>query len=282
MAQKKNNHIIPKCLIKEWSTTNEKMKGVYVYNLKKDKIYFSSASGARGFSFAIEPYFYVPSHNNGRIYKVEEWLSGIEHTLAIFIKAMKSAAENESLLRSQSDFMKFLLALFSLKNRTKYGVESIKRFLLSNPDFKKLISSEENDNIDIVVLENLINSTTEDANAYSNCEIKLFKTENGLLILGDRPVVHNLEGYSFVPLGPNYVLSIRQAPQLPTYERNDNLTDDMIDIFNKWVAQQSRYWIVSNDRRQIEKYISICKEPKPNEQPQYTPVKHLVHGYKLD
>ena len=196
MPEKKNNHIIPKCLIRQWSTKQEKFSGVHVYELIQKKIYFSSGSGKRGFSFAIEPYFYVPTIKDERIYKVENWLASVENTLATFIKKLNEDADY-SLFKNRQEFTKLLLALFSLKNRTKYDIQQIREFIHRNPNMKELIEMEQNREIEIAVMENLINATTEEAIEYSNCEIIVCKIKEGNILLSDRPFLHKLfEDYS--------------------------------------------------------------------------------------
>jgi hypothetical protein len=90
MPQLRNNHIIPKCLIKEWSIEGEIYRGVHVYEFAKDKIHFSSQQGTGGYSFAIEPNIYIAQKNESRIVVVEKWLSGVENTLTNFIGEVKT------------------------------------------------------------------------------------------------------------------------------------------------------------------------------------------------
>lgn len=281
VPDKKNNHIIPRCVIRQWNSTKENLTGVHVYELLKRKSSFSTGKGKRAFSFAIEPYFYVPTLKDERIYKVENWLGGIENTLATFIQKLNEDFDGV-LFKSKEEFTKLLLALFSLKNRTKYDIQTIRDFVHRNPNMKKLIQMEENRETEIAVLENLINITTEEAIEYSNCEITVCKINKGNIILSDRPFLHKLfDGYSFVALSPYYFISLKKTVEEPVYLYNESMNDELIHFYNKMTAENSQHWIISTNKVQLEKYIPYSLLPKKDLIPYYQDVKYLRQGYRI-
>jgi len=259
----------------------ELFSGVHVYELKDKKASFSTGKGKREFSFAIEPYFYVPVINNERIYQVENWLASIEGTLGTFIRKLNEDNEG-TILKDKEEFTKLLLALFSLKNRTKYDIQTIREFVNKNPDAKELIQMEENRETEIAVLENLINTTTEEAIEFSNCEITVCKNRQGNIILSDRPFLHNLfDGYSFVALSPYFFISLRKTKEDPMYYYTDVLNEELIHFYNKMTAENSRHWIVSNSKEQLEKYIPYSLVAKKDLVPYRQEVRFLRNGYKI-
>lgn len=281
MPERKNNHIMPKCLIKQWESSETQGLGVHVYEIQKDKSSFSTGKGKRGYSFAIEPYFYVPELNSVRIHKVEKWLSSIEGTLATFLRKINQNLD-QTLLPNDKEFFKLLLALFSLKNRTKYDIQTIREFLTSCPDQKKLIQvSDENDN-EILVLENLIHTTTEEALEYANCEIIVCMNKEGKIILSDRPFLHKvLDGYSFVALSPYYFIAVRKTSKEPMYFYNEAINEDLIHSYNTMTAKNARNWIISAHKSILDKYIPYSNLPKKDLIPYYQEVKFLRSGYKI-
>ena len=153
-------------------------------------------------------------------------------------------------------------ALFSLKNRTKYDIQQIREFIHRNPNMKELIEMEQNREIEIAVMENLINATTEEAIEYSNCEIIVCKIKEGNILLSDRPFLHKLfEDYSFVALSPFYFISLRKTKEEPVYVYNKIINNDIIHFYNKMTAENSRNWIVSNNRT-TRKICSFITWPK--------------------
>jgi hypothetical protein len=127
MPKFKNNHTIPKCLIKQWAVQGPDYLGTYVYEYKPEKSHFSAGKGSGSYSFAIETDIYVPKNEEERIDKIERWLGGIENTLSIFLRELKKN-HNSVLLKDRKSFDLLLLALFSLRHRSKYNLQSIQNF----------------------------------------------------------------------------------------------------------------------------------------------------------
>ena len=283
MPQFKKNHTIPKSLIKEWAVEKSNRFGAYVYEYEKGNVHFSTAKGSSAYSFAIEPNIYVAQKDKKRIVVVERWLGGVENTFSIFLREIKKN-HGSYLSRSKKDFDLVLLALFSLRHRSKYNLESIKHFLEKNPNYKEMISSDKEDNLNVVVLENFINSTIEEAMRFARCELIIAKNESGNLLLGDRPFLFDKDDdkHSFIPVTPYHLVSIRKTNEDPYYHFNEEaLTDDMVHNFNQMIAANSRQWIVATSEAQLQKYIALTKVEREEETPIYQPVQKLIHGYKL-
>lgn len=257
-----------------------KLSGVYVYSIEEKRLFFSSGNGKRAFSFAIEPYFYVPAINNQRFYQVENWLASVEQTLSNFLKHVNEDRDG-FLVKNKDEFMKLIIALFSLKNRVKYDIEVIKKLVIANPEMKKIIEIEDDRDVEIAVLENFINLTTEEAMEYSECEITIFRNEQGNLILGDRPFLHKiLDEVSFIALSPYYFIALKKSAE-PMYFYNDSLNEDVVDNYNLMVANNSRSWILSNNEEQLKKYVEFADSPKPNAEPYYQDIKFLKRVHKI-
>lgn len=139
-------------MLKQWSTKQNDRDGIYVYEEGMKELYFSSAKGGGGFSFAVEPYFYVPKIDELRATNIEDWLAGIESTFANVIKKLASR-DAKFLVRSKDEFHKLLLAVFSLNTRTKDGFLRVRRHLQENPSLKEDIEMVKNRALDLVILK---------------------------------------------------------------------------------------------------------------------------------
>jgi hypothetical protein len=278
---KKNNHITPKCLLKQWKVVENGREGVHVYQTQKQKYSFSSAiAGQRSYSFAIEEYFYVPEINDKRTNALENWFSGIEATLDFALLQFNKHSEDH-LLRNSQDFTKLLLALFSLKNRTKYDILKQKEHLLANPDLISKMGNGSRTDIDIIVLENLVNATTYESAPYFNCEIIVWKNRSGSLILGDRPFLLDVvDGFSFLTLSPYYFITIKKTAKRPEflYQETD---EKFVEFINKQMASHSRNWIVANDKNNLEMYIPILKSESDGDIPDLVLPEIPFMGYNF-
>jgi hypothetical protein len=283
MAAKKNNHIIPKCLLKQWSTNENGREGIYVYEQERKEIYFSSAKGGGGFSFAAEPNFYVPKIDELRATNIEDWLAGVESTFASVIRKLSSRDAN-FLVRSEEEFHKLLLAVFSLNTRTKDGFLRVRKHLQENPSLKEDIEMAQNTSIDLVILENFINSTNELALEYANCEVHVFKSSEEKIIIGDEPFLPNFpeKDSNILPLGPDIFISIQKTKEAPFYYFHEEPFDKKnIEFLNGFIAKNSIHWIASNDKTTLEKYIPDFEKVKTKKVPEYREIQFLKNGWSF-
>jgi len=278
--EKKNNHIIPKALLKQWKTFNQNRYGVYCYEIESKSSFFSASDGKRGYSFAIEEDFYVPRIENERKLNVEDWFCGLEHTLAITIERLNKGTESP-ICRNREDFTKFSMALLSLKHRTKYHVEQVIKYLNNNPATKKLVEASENRSVRLVSLENIVNAITEESIEYANYEMLVCRNLTGNLIIGDQPFMADVvDGYNFVTLSPYYFVAFRKS-------RNSTFTyipseDGMIDTLNRYMAKATRYWIVAKNEEILAKYIEEASQTKDELTPDFQSIKYIRRGYTIE
>lgn len=278
--EKKNNHIIPKALLKQWKIFNQNRYGVFCYEIPTNASIFSASEGKRAYSFAIEEDFYVPTINNKRKLNVEEWFSGLENTLAISIERLNNGTEGP-ICRNREVFTKFSMALLSLKHRTKYHVEQVVKHLNNNPATKKLVEASENRNVRLVSLENIINAITEEAIEYANYEMIVCRNLTGNLIIGDQPFMANaVDGYNFVTLSPYYFVAFKKSRDSAfTYIPSD---DGMIDMLNRYMAKAARYWIVAKNEETLAKYSEEASQTKGESMPDFQSIKYMTRGYIIE
>lgn len=277
MPEKKNNHYIPKLILKNWVTTNsEDRKGVYVFDTEKNRSYFSVSHGKKGFSFAIGNDLYVPRIDEKRRVELEDWFGGLENTLDKTISKLNSG-KKESLFTSQYELNKFVLALFSFKYRTRYVIEKHRKFLDENPDKLKLISGRADDNKELILLENIVNATTHDTIKLSNFEMIVMKSKNKSLIFGDMPFLGDaIDGFNFLPITNKIFIGFRSVSEESFYNILE-CDDELVESLNSAIASNSKYWIVADNISQIGKYEEELKNNIEKE-PIYVPINFPMRG----
>ena len=278
---KKNNHVCPRCLLREWITSENGRKGVHVYEIPKKKHSFSTAIGSRAFSFAIKEFIYVPEINGQRNNSLEDWLSGFEGQLASFIKKIKNGKEGEQLIKGTdlNDVMKkwnkLLHAIFSLNHRNAHDLRLIKKYLDNNPHHKENIGVEDTSNTELLVLQNLVHSTMDEAIEYSMVDFMIKYNPSGNLLLPDRPLFfEDKTGHLIFSLSPYHLVALtKSSGVVPTYTKQ-NLPDSMVDSYNKIIAGRARDWMVSTKESLLIKYAPLMKAQDETEIPFYKEIKY--------
>lgn len=254
---KKNNHVIPRCLLKQWVTFEDDRYGVNVYEIPKKKYSYSSPLSQRGYSFAIEEYLYVPIDEDERSNKLEDWLGSLETTLDTFILKIKEGG-GKTLFNTLEEYGKLLMALLSFANRSVYDINLLKKHYTDNPEDKLKVCPDPRIGVELLVLQNLVYSVTELAQEYKNCRITVYVNDKGNFLLCDRPFLNEPIPYvSFLPITPYLCLSIdRTKPNFYVYE---NIPEPLLNKINETIVQRARNWMIAKDKKDLERYAPLCR-----------------------
>lgn len=272
--QKKNNHYIPRCLLKYWIVNNGNYNGVNFLNLQSKTIDFSSSVGKKPFSFASIDNLYVLSKENERLINLENWFEGLENSLSIFTN--KVLRNDSSLFKNLGHMNKFMMGLVSFEFRSRYFIEKGIEFLDSNPDIKSGFNWKSSFQI---ILENVVNATTDNANQLFPVEFIVWKSEIPLLIC-DRPLMFKIiDDYSFFPLTPNLILSFIKTSNQSTISYK-NADEQFVISFNKMIVENARDWIVSTDKKILEDLLSNMDIRDYNDTVTFERLKTLIKGYE--
>ncbi len=272
--EKKNNHYIPKCLLKRWTTNNGKYNGVNVLDLHSRTIDFSSSDGKKAFSFASIDNLYVLSKENNRLINLENWFDGLENSLSIFID--KVTRKDSDLFKNLGHINKLMMGLVSFEFRSRYFFKKGIEFIDSNPDIKAGFNGKSSFQI---ILENVVNATTDNTNLLFPVEFTIWESEIPLLIC-DRPLMFKIvDDNSFLPLTPNLILSFIKTSNEPTisYQKADK---KFVISFNKMIVENARDWIVSTDRKFLEDINSDLDNKVNNDTVTFEKLKTLIKGYE--
>ena len=278
MSEYKNNHYSPRAILRKWETLEKNRWGVHIYDLIKDKYYFSCSRCKGAFSFAKSDYLYVPEVDGQRIPNVEKWFNGIETILSAAISRIEKE-DNTPLFSRVDDTFKFIIALMSFKHRNEYNLKSIKKKLEGNEELKFNISGIAGRDIDLLVLENMINACEEDSRDYWQSELMILSTsENKSLIYCDRPFIEDaVDGYSFLPLTDKRFIAVKKTNE-PSFYLHQKSNDGLVDSINSIIAEQSRNWIMADSRELLDQYIETAKKSNCEIEALYKPTKHLRRG----
>ncbi len=270
---KKNNHYVPKCLLKRWSHNNGRYDGVFVLNCSSKTIDFSSAKGSKAFSFASINNLYILDKDNDRYTNLEDWLSGIEGILSVFID--KVIRKETALFKDHSQLHKLLMGLLSFNFRSRYFFQEGEKYIDSNPQIK--FQFAERSSLQIL-LENVVNATTDKVNQIFPVEFIVCNSTVPLLIC-DRPLLFDVfDDYSFIPLSPYLLLSFRKAQRQSTivYKAINN---NLADSFNNQIIKAARDWIVSTNKKELKR-IMESKDFEYSDKIIFEEFKTLIHGYE--
>ena len=70
--------------------------------------------------------------------------------------------QRTDIAKNNDHLAQILMSILSLHATSKYDIESAKKFLLKNPEYKELISGRPARESEILVLENIINFIAEE------------------------------------------------------------------------------------------------------------------------
>jgi hypothetical protein len=272
---KKNNHYIPKCLLKRWVTNNGKYDGLNVLDLKTRTIYFSSSTGRKAYSFASYDNLYILTQNSVRQKNLENWFDGLENSLSLFID--KASLSETDLFKNLGHINKLVMGLISFEYRSRYFLEQGIQYLEENPKIKNGFNGK---NSFQIILENVVNATTDKANLLFPIDLTVWKS-NIPLLLCDRPLMlDKVDGYSFFPLAPNMLLSFIKAQDKSTINYQ-NLDDKLAISFNNMIVENGRDWIVSTDRKILDEIRLNFVNSEYNDSLKFEKFKTLLTGYEF-
>lgn len=272
--EKKNNHYIPKCLLKRWKTNNGKFDGVHVLDLQSKSIDFSASNGKKGFSFASIDNLYVLTKDNDRLVNLENWFDGLENSLSTFID--KVERKDKELFKNLGHLNKLIMSLVAFEFRSRYNFEIGLEYLNKNKEIKDKFIGKDSFQI---ILENVVNGTTYLSNQIFPVELTVWESDKPLL-LSDRPLLFKIvDDYSFFPLTPNKLLSFKKTTNESTINFQ-KATVDFVDKFNDMITESARDWIVSVQKQDLE-LISQTKEFKqPVDSVIFNEIDRLLIGYE--
>ena len=207
---------------------------------------------------------------------MEDWFSGLERALDSTIIEIMSGGTGLYSLTSQ-DLNKFVMGFIGLKHRTRFELEKISEYVTLNKANEQLVDGTKS--IVINVLENLINTITQESARYFQFDMMVLTADRGSFVIGDRPFIENLiDGYSFIPISPKKLLGIRPSKNHP-YCHFKGINDGLVKSFNSLMASQAKYWLVGDSEELIKSHIGDIRESIEGDDVEFVPSLPMFAGY---
>lgn len=273
--ENKNNHLVPKCLLKRWVVHNGKYDGVFVLDLKSKKIDFSYSSGRNAFSFASYNNFYILNETDRKT-NLEKWFSGLENTLSAFIDKVVLKDTNFSL--TLANLNRLMMGLVSFEFRSRYFFEKGIEYLEANQEIKNKFDGKSSLQI---ILENVVNATTNYSNQLFPVDLVCFESEKPLLLVDRPPLFKKIDNVSFIPLSPYRLLTFQKSL---TKSRIlfSKMDDDFYESLNNILRENAREWIVSIDKNELEQIRDNTSKFEFDDHVTFDEITTLLNGYEFN
>lgn len=166
------------------------------------------------------------------------------------------------------------MGLISFEFRSPYFFEKGMEYLEHNPDKLNYYHGKSPFQI---ILENVVNGTTEYANHFPQIEFVVSKSPIPI-VLTDRPLMlSDKDEFSIIPIGTDIVLSFKRARGTSTIDYQE-ISKELANELNDVLIDQARNWIVSTD---LDKLKNIVVENTPDDQIMFQEIKNLISGYEF-
>jgi hypothetical protein len=257
-------------------------RGVWTYDIAKKKTSFDGGD----FNFAVEKDAYVPRIDDQRATAVEEWLSDLETSLAALARKVHDRVEALE-IRSHSDAVNAVKAMFSLQCRSAYNLAACVAALQEDPSLVDVLGGEPGQSLKQVALQNLIHLITERAAAYGSLRLTFLHAPKGGVLLCDRPTFARPSLPTFIALTNRVVAAIDEGEPKLTFEyQYRDLSDDFLHTLNEEFAMEARAWIVAESPTTLSRYVAVVESDKwrkyaASEKPVIEPLRYLTTGFKI-
>jgi hypothetical protein len=169
-----------------------------------------------------------------------------------------------------------MMGLISFQFRSRYFFEISIDYLTKNSE---LLKGYNNKTSLQVVLENVINATTDLTQQTYPIDLTIWETDTPLLLC-DRPLIfQKVDGYSFIPLTPYIFLSFGKTTGETTidYRIDDKNFASMI---NKLLLENARDWVISIDENELRKIAAKANFNHFDDKLVIEEFKTLINGYE--
>lgn len=258
----RQNHYVPKFMIRYWETRKDGVLGVFVHTLADARSNFSPTTKRRPYPFAIAEDLYVPRVDGQRTIAMEAgWLNGQETALS---KLIALAHQRSALLaRNVSEYTKISMALFALEHRSRFVLESIREAVEGRLECRALISANPEREPHRLALENLINIVTEMHGRHWPLTLHFLHSGDSEFILTDRPGFLVDEKRVMV-LTNKVAVCYEKSSGEPTFEHLD-AESEFVATINRMLAMRARDWIVVHTPSLLEHWVQVNQSLEADE-----------------
>jgi Protein of unknown function (DUF4238) len=254
MAEYKKNHSVPRFMLEYWVDPSTPHKGIHVHEIATRRTYVSAGQSKKPFSFAITTDLYVHTTNDSRAVGLERWFSGLESSLAVFVR---QAHMRESIsYTSAQECTKVLMAILGLECRSRYNIGLMQATLESDNTLRFLMSGDLRRKPQQVVLENIVNQVHEHVASFTPTEMTFFIAPVGQSwLVSDRPYVNDKRLSVRLVVLTNQILLAYRHSNFPRYQYREANASFLTEV-NKQITLQARDWLAADSAAKHSRYIS--------------------------
>lgn len=257
----KHNHYVPSFMLKYWEQRQGNRLGVWTFPTVTDCVTFERSAGRKPFPFAIAEDLYVPVIEGRRAKALEAgWLNSLETALAHVVRLAHSRTPLGPM--DQERFLRFALGLFSLEQRSRYVITTLKDEIAADPILRAQITASPERRTLQLVLENIVHVTTHLANTHMPLKCAFLHAGTSDFVIADRPGFNDPRLSQRVMVLTNKIAVLYEKGQdKPAYLYKDAQAE-MVETINRVVALGARDWIVAMTRDEAVRYGRINLSPE--------------------
>jgi hypothetical protein len=251
---KRRNHIVPKCLLKNWTSRNQGSIGFHYFDITEQKRRFEQGSSAR---FAVFDYLYVPYRENGqRDDSVEDWFAKDESALALVAKAAHES--NLGKLTRTKYVNQAARACIGLGYRSPY---QFYRFLEECEKSEEKFGHAEHAN----AVRNMLGIFRKKYDQFKNWDYFIAYGFSEDLLICDTPffdwsITKRPAELATMPLGPNALLIMHppkdRGREYASFSFQRVSNPKIVRNQNTMTIATAREWVVARTAAQIESIAS--------------------------
>ena len=243
---KRNNHTVPKALLKRWLTTHQGQIGHWVLECTSNQVSFKPGSEAR---FAISDYRFVPVREDDgttpyRDEAVENWFSRGENDLALITDLLLRKAPLPQNTGAIGGFVQAVILL---------GYRSAYEYLLQERLLGSTDASLSEWALGRKVVDHFRRTYSQKLEQFKNWDYRLFFCTDEQVLVCDRPlfdmtVHHSKTEMLLIPLSPSLILVAsppkdRSRKDL-TLTTADLKSSGIAALANKFTIERARQFVI--------------------------------------
>jgi hypothetical protein len=259
---KKNNHEVPRGLLKNWLSNRRGLPGHHYIKVGSDRPTFEQGRNAK---FAVTEYLYVPYVSaSQRDDSLEDWFAVDENGLARFAQAAQRG--NLRPLAKQKAVEQSIRACIALGVRSAYHFFMIANWFNQNPEFQT------EDTVHLQAVQNARTMFEVKWTQFKNWNFTVLFNIPTTLLINEQPfrdwtLRENGPELVTMPLGPHTLLvgsppqiSNRRFMEIGVKDHSDDRS--VAQFHNLSVIETARQWVVGTSESQLDAIAASLAKPE--------------------
>lgn len=254
MPEFKQNHEVPRSLIANWRSTLSRGERVWVFDIRRQKIYLSPSTGVSAFKFAIVPNRYVVQLPQRRATDVERWLASGETAVTALARGLDLQISQPL---DHEEAIPLVYGLVGLGFRSAHVLEFWFRGL-QDPAVQTRVGRfpKTKDEVKKLVLENLVNLVDRRVQRLLPPRFEVLRGLGSDILLADQPALVPDEDAAelYVPIAPRTLVCVSRGhtSTISVTDASPATSRSLVETANDLIVQGARRWVVARMREHLE------------------------------